>query len=81
MEHSGDTAYVACTPGASTVEATYTEAATYDAACDGHADRWLAPCRAAFHGLCAARGALTGFGPLENSGDVAWVACITAETP
>jgi hypothetical protein len=81
VEHSGDTAVVVCTPRAEVIETSYTVAATHQPLCNGATDRWRQPCRAAFHDLCRARGALTGHGPLENSGDVAYVACLYGDTP
>jgi hypothetical protein len=45
-------------------------------ACDGTVERMGADCDEAFHRLCQAEGYETGFGPLENSGDVAHAACL-----
>ena len=35
-------------------------------------------CNAAIHRLCISRGFVSGFGPLESSGDTAIVACVRA---
>jgi hypothetical protein len=76
MEYSGDTALYACTPGATVFESTYGALSAFDGGCDGSTDRSGAYCTRAFHLWCQGQGFLTGFGPLENSGDVAYVACL-----
>jgi hypothetical protein len=76
IENSGDVAVVACNPTATTYEGTYTELSEYSSACNGEAERWGPSCDEAFHRFCRARGHTTGHGPLENTADFAWVACI-----
>ena len=44
--------------------------------CTGDSERLGLTCNAAIDRFCAARGALTGFGPAENSGERATVVCI-----
>ncbi len=47
--------------------------------CDGGGQRSGPECNAAMHRLCRAQGCgASGFGPLENSGDDAGVACVAA---
>ncbi|MCB9779837.1 MAG: DUF1588 domain-containing protein [Alphaproteobacteria bacterium] len=76
VEHSGDAAYIICTPGASTMGTTYSTIVAYDAGCDGSGERMGPHCNQAIHGFCRAQGFATGHGPLENSGDDLAVACI-----
>jgi hypothetical protein len=76
MEHSGDSMVFACTPSASLTSTTYTALAAYDAGCDGSAERIGANCNSAMHQHCRALGYLSGFGPIENSGDTVSVACV-----
>ncbi|MEZ4315868.1 MAG: DUF1592 domain-containing protein [Myxococcota bacterium] len=76
VENSGDTAVVTCTPGATTYQASYTEMSAHAALCDGSTERWGESCNRAAHRWCAANGHESGFGPLENSGDLFVVACV-----
>jgi hypothetical protein len=76
VENSGDVAVVACNPGATTLETSFTALAQEVPGCDGSAQRVGPDCDEAFHRWCRAQGFATGHGPLENSGDVAWAACI-----
>jgi hypothetical protein len=63
--------------GAEAVNSTYTELQRHHALCDGLGGRIGPECDAAMHRFCAARGCKnSGFGPLENSGDVAHVGCV-----
>lgn len=75
LENSGDGALVACTPGAEVVHTSYTELARHHGECN-QATRIGQPCNAAIHRFCVARGANSGFGPVENSGDVAVITCV-----
>lgn len=79
MENYGDWALVGCTPTATTYETTYTVLSAYEAGCDGAGERGGLLCNTAIHAFCQDEGFATGHGPLENSGDVAWVACIPSE--
>jgi hypothetical protein len=77
VEHSGGGATLACLgPNIATVlQTTYTELAQHHGGCT--ASRRIGPdCNAAINRFCHARQMATGFGPLENSGDVAVVACV-----
>ncbi len=76
IEHSGDLAIVACKPGATPYGTTYTEMSAFHPTCNGGAQRSGEECDEAYHRFCRANGHRTGHGPLENSGDVVWVACI-----
>jgi hypothetical protein len=59
---------------------TYTTLAMFHSSCDGSGERMGPSCNAAMHRYCAQRGCSTsGFGPLENSGDIAIVGCVTAD--
>ncbi len=79
VENAGDGALVICTPGADTFDATYTGLSAHVAACDGSVERMGSDCDEAFHRWCQAAGYRTGHGPLENSGDAAYVACLHPE--
>ena len=72
---SGSVVTVACVPGAEVVETTYTTLSSHHGPCTA-ASRIGGDCNAAIHRFCISRGAVSGFGPLENSGDVAVVACV-----
>lgn len=76
VEHSGDAANVVCTPSAVVYATGYSALVAYDSTCDGSTQRMGPDCDTAFHRWCQAQGYLTGFGPLENSGDVAYAACV-----
>lgn len=76
VENSGDAAAVVCTPQATTLSTTYTALSAHMPACDGTVERMGPDCDEAFHRLCQAEGYETGFGPLENSGDIAHAACL-----
>lgn len=58
----------------------YTTLVTHHSGCDGGSERIGPSCNAAFHRFCAQQGCTTtGFGPLENSGDVAYAGCVRAD--
>jgi hypothetical protein len=76
VENSGDMAVVVCTPGAEVVGTTYTELSTFQSTCDGFTWRSGPVCNTAFHQLCRSRGAETGDGPNEHSGDNAAASCV-----
>lgn len=76
VEHSGDVAHVACVPASMVITTSYTTLATHHPGCNGTAQRMGPECNAAIHRFCAASGYVSGFGPVENSGDVAAVACV-----
>ena len=78
LEHSGDFAAVACTPGATVLDGSYAELRLYDSLCDGATARWGTACASAIHEYCIDEGFLSGHGPLENSGDLAIIACLGA---
>jgi hypothetical protein len=75
VQTGGGAATVACVEGAEAISTSYTELATHHDGCT-QAVRWGPACNAAIHRFCVSRGASSGFGPLENSGDVAVVACV-----
>lgn len=77
-----DTVAIACLDSANAVRrsTTFTELASHHWACRAD-DPVSADCNASIHRYCRAQGLVTGFGPLEHSGDGAAVACVpTAET-
>ena len=74
---SGDVVEIACTPNAEVIGSTYTELSSHHGGCTT-ATRMGGECNAAIHRFCASRGFVSGFGPLENSGDTAVVACVRA---
>jgi hypothetical protein len=78
VENSYPDAWVVCVPAATAtvVGTTYTELSGYQAWCNGTSERWGAYCHSAIHLLCRARGHVSGFGPVENVGDNAWVVCV-----
>lgn len=78
-ESAPDAALVTClAPGAAVViNTTYTELVGHHGGCDGGGGRYGPDCNAAIHRLCTSRGHTTGYGPVENSGDVAVVTCVS----
>ncbi len=76
IENSGDTAVVTCVPHAVVVTTSYSELVTHHGGCDGASERIGVDCNAAIHRFCGSRGYTSGWGPVENSGDVAIVSCV-----
>lgn len=58
---------------------TYTALSALQPGCNGTSQRIGADCNAAIHRLCRDGCTTSGFGPVENSGDVANVACVIGE--
>jgi hypothetical protein len=75
VDVSGATVTVACMPRAEQVATTYTEMSAHHGGCTA-TRAWGPDCNAAIHRFCTARGATSGFGPLEHSGDNLQVACV-----
>jgi len=75
-EHSGETLTLVCTPRAVVFETSYTALAEHVSTCDGTSERTGDRCSEAFHRWCRAQGYESGYGPLENSGDLAYAACL-----
>ena len=75
LENSGDYAEIACV-AADVRGSTYTALAGHHAGCNGSAQRRGPDCNAAIHRYCQAAGFVSGWGPVENSGDDAYVACV-----
>lgn len=75
VQTSGANATIACLADAELVSSTYTELAAHHGGCTASV-RSGPDCNAAIHRLCVSRGATSGFGPLENSGDGAQIACV-----
>lgn len=78
LEQSVTNALVGCVaaPKAQTVETTYTVLSGHHAGCT-QASRIGPDCNAAINRFCASSGFSTGYGPVENSGDVAFVTCVS----
>ena len=70
-------AFVACTRLASVMGTSYTALSTHHPSCDGSSERFGRNCNAAIHRFCRSMGFASGFGPVENSGDTAFVACVS----
>ncbi|MDY0002969.1 MAG: hypothetical protein RBU30_16840 [Polyangia bacterium] len=59
-------------------QATYTALSGYQSTCNGTSQRFGLACNQAIHQWCDATGCpVSGFGPIENSGDSAWVTCVS----
>jgi hypothetical protein len=69
---------VVCVPGATVLDGSYAALSAEDGGCDA-STRWGAACDRAIHAWCVGQGFASGFGPLENSGDLAIVACVEGE--
>lgn len=76
VELSGDAATIVCTPAATVRDAYYSVLAGYGTGCDGAVGRSGPACDAAIHSWCRDEGYASGHGPLENSGDLLYVACV-----
>lgn len=65
--------------GVQVLQSTYTALNAQHPQCDGVGERLGPNCNAAMHRICAqTECSTTGFGPLENSGDVSIVGCVRA---
>jgi hypothetical protein len=80
VENDGGTAYAACVSAgtAHSVATSYTVLAGHHDACNGSYERWGMSCNAAIHRFCGSLGYVTGFGPVENLLDAAWVVCLSS---
>ena len=78
VENSGDVAVVTCVPSeiAEGRSTTYTALSMHHSPCNAGGERMGPNCNAAIHRWCRAQGFTSGFGPVENSGDTAVVACV-----
>jgi len=77
LENSGDVAVVGCVR-AEVRETQYAVLVRQQEGCTGSSQRMGPECNAAIHRWCVSQGFVSGFGPIENSGDTAVVACVPA---
>lgn len=73
---AGDEAMVTCLSDATIVHTTFTTLALSAPGCDGTSERWGFECGWAASFFCQSLGHLTGFGPVEATGDDADVVCV-----
>ena len=76
VENDATNAAITCVRSAEVRATTYTELSGYLAPCDGIGERMGPACNAAISRYCGANGFTSGFGPIENSGDTAYVTCV-----
>ena len=76
LERTASEAQIACVPQAEVFETSYTEMSQLHDGCSGNGQRAGPNCNAAIHRYCSARSFRSGWGPLENSGDTLYLACI-----
>jgi hypothetical protein len=78
VELSPTSALVSCLSGSnvSVISATFAALRAQQPDCTGDSERFGRACNAAVDRFCVARGALTGFGPVEASGGNATVVCL-----
>lgn len=77
VENYNDDATIVCTPNATVLNGSYAVLATYGGGgCNASPERAGASCNRAIDAWCRDQGFETGHGPLENSGDLAVVACM-----
>lgn len=77
LEVGPDAARVACvSDGAQVFEGRYSTLRTMHPICDGATQRMGPECNAAIHRWCADQGFASGFGPIENNGDLAFLTCV-----
>jgi len=77
VENNSTTAYATCVK-ADERATTVGTLSGHHPACDTDAERLGPSCNAAVHRYCQAMGALSGFGPVENSGDDVDVSCVAS---
>ena len=64
------------------IQTTYSDLAGFHPGCDGGSAREGAVCNAAINRFCESQACgSTGFGPAENSGDLAFVTCLSGPRP
>ena len=76
LEHSSGNAEVACTPNAEVHQVSYDDLNVLQEFCYWPTERNSDACHNAMHQWCVNNGYKTGFGPLENHENDAWLACI-----
>lgn len=76
IEHSGDTAVVACTAAAENHTVDYDALTALQSGCSWPDERNSDACKLAMHQWCVSEGYATGFGPQENWDNLAVVACL-----
>lgn len=76
IERSDTEAFIACVPSAEVLQTTYSELSSLHGSCHQSGDRHGLNCNSAINRLCQQRGFISGWGPLENSGDFAVIACV-----
>lgn len=78
VENSGDVMVMTCVSAMAAIEVPYATLAQHHAPCDGFGERIGPNCNAAIHRYCAAQGKVSGFGPVEQGADSAWIVCLEA---
>jgi hypothetical protein len=76
VEQDVSNAAITCVRSAEVRATTYTELSGYLAPCNGAGERMGPACNAAINRYCSANGFTSGFGPIENSDDIAYVTCV-----
>ena len=76
LEIDAAEAQIACVPTADIFEASYTEISQLHDACSQFGERAGPNCNSAIHRFCIARSYRSGWGPLENSDDNLYIACV-----
>lgn len=76
VESNAGVAYFSCFAQATVTITSYSVLKTFNAACNGVAERMGLSCNAAIHKKCIADGFASGFGPLENNADEVHIACL-----
>ncbi len=78
VESNGENVAFTCVNSAVVLNSTYTVLSGYLSACDGSPSHRFGPeCNAAINRYCHDQGYASGFGPVENSGDTVYFACVT----
>jgi hypothetical protein len=76
LENYGEEATIACVPAGVVQLERYSALASDGLGCDGVAHRSGPACSASFQRRCVELGFAGGFGPVENSGDDAYLVCV-----
>ncbi|MEC8382437.1 MAG: DUF1592 domain-containing protein [Myxococcota bacterium] len=76
IEHSNGQAFVGCTPSAEVFPVSYDSLSEYQSDCYWPGNRHSDACNTAIFNWCFEQGFSSGYGPLENSNNIAYVACL-----
>ena len=77
-EHSNGFGYVTCLSNVEVIQTTFAMLSSFHSVCASDGERRGENCNAAISRFCRDQGYVSGYGPIENFGDQADVACVRA---